>query len=86
MILHENDVHFPDFDKIVEHCRITMRSKFFEYGNSWEQVMWSRQDWTTRLEGEFAELKKTTNVYEVMQELIDIINIASMWFERIKKK
>jgi len=84
-------IKFPDFDKIVMHCKTLMSLKFPEYKNSWVDMDYEFQMhtikidnefWQKRLKGEVKEFLKADNVEDARKELADIINVCAMIYEK----
>jgi hypothetical protein len=73
---------YPDFTEIVKACKSKMKLKFFEYGNSWEDVTITDEWWKKRLTNEIKEIFKAKDTWLVEKEIIDAINILAMMWEK----
>jgi len=87
----EEQLEFPDFDKIIMHCKTIMSLKFPEYKNSWKSIdydfgffsgMSDNRFWNKRLQDEVQEFLSSTRREDAMKELVDIINVCAMIYEQ----
>ena len=77
------DIEYPDFKKIIKHCKSNMKEKYPEYGNSWNnQVTISWEWWEKRLKNEIDEIKQCGYDYDKMSEIADAISILTMMYEK----
>lgn len=81
-------VQYPNFDKIIVDCKEKIKSKFPEYGNSWQDTGLIFTDfWEKRLKQEIKEIfenhdKFDNNKFQSMKgEIIDAINVLAMMYE-----
>lgn len=87
----EEQIIFPDFEKITMECKIFMTLNFPKYKNSWDEKDYEfnkqtfqldNEFWQKRLKGEVKEFLKTDNVEDARKELADIINICAMIYNK----
>lgn len=87
----EEQIIFPDFEKITMDCKTYMALNFPEYKNSWDEKDYEfnqqifqldNEFWQKRLKGEVKEFLKTNNIEDARKELCDIINICSMIYNK----
>lgn len=85
-------LEFPDFDKIIMHCKTIMSLKFPEYKNSWKDVDYDlgffegfndNRFWQKRLQDEVNEFLKAKTTEDTRKELADIINVCCMIYEQV---
>lgn len=83
---------FPDFEKIIENCKMIMIEKFPEYKNSWTTLDYDLGEyrgwtdtkfWDKRLKTELEEFFKAKTIAEARKELEDIINVCAMIHEQL---
>ncbi len=86
-------IKFPDFNKIINHCKLVMNIKFKQYGNSWVDLRYDpsttsseNEFWIKRLDTEFKEFLNAKTVDESKKELVDMINVCSMIYENTGDK
>lgn len=75
---------FPNFEKIIENCKVKMKLKFFEYGNSWNNISISDKWWKQRLEGEIKEVFEAKDSWIKQKEIEDAINVLAMMWEKYR--
>lgn len=87
----QEQIKFPDFDKIIMHSKTLMSLNFPKYKNSWtdcdyefqqHQLKLYNEFWNKRLLGEVDEFLQSTNVEDARKELADIISVCSMIYEK----
>jgi len=79
------DIEYPDFKKIIQHCKSNMKLKYKQYGNSWnDQVNITWEWWEKRLKNEVNEIKNAEYDYDKMSEIVDAISILAMMYEKAK--
>jgi len=90
---HKEELKFPDFDKIIMHCKTIISLKFPKYGNSWigkdyefgtQALQMDNRFWQKRLQTEVDEFMKADSPENVEKELCDIINVCCMIYENTK--
>lgn len=91
---HREEIQFPDFDKIIMHCKTIMSLKFPQYKNSWLYTEYEfgmqslgfidRKFWQKRLKVEVKEFLEAETAEQAKKELCDIINVCSMIYEKTK--
>ncbi len=71
---------FPNFEKIIEGCKLKMMLKFHRYGNSWvNNSDW--KFWKKRLSVEIKEVWEAKTKDKFLEEISDIINVLGMMYE-----
>ena len=83
-------IKYPNFKEIINECKKQMKIKFPDYGNSWDDREFTfgyspevdNEFWKKRLKTELKEFLKSNDVDDAKKELIDIINIACMIYEK----
>lgn len=71
---------FPDFDKIIEGCKLKIMLKYYKYQNSWIDCSdW--KFWKKRLRVEINEIWKAKTKETFQEEISDAINVLSMMYE-----
>ena len=66
----------PDFDSIIEACKVELKIKFPNYGNTWLES--NDRYYKERLDNEVQEYIKSTSIESERRKFINIINIACM--------
>jgi len=88
---NKEELEFPDFDKIIMHCKTLMSLKFPQYKNSWKDTIYEFQMhelkldnefWQKRLKQEVKEFLEADRVEDARKELADIINVCAMIYEK----
>jgi len=91
MSQEQEELEFPDFDKIIMHAKTIMSLKFPQYGNSWKYTdydlgYWHEfsdfRFWQKRLKGEVKEFEGAKTVEQARKELVDIINVCCMIYDQ----
>ena len=73
-----------DFLEVLQEAQIEYLIKKEQYGESWKSMeFWQLEK---RLEEEFKEYQQADNQLMEYHELIDVINVACMLAERLRKE
>ena len=73
----------PDFEVIIKECFKELQIKFPDYENSWLNVT-DKNEWYQRIANEVLEFNMSMSTVSDKRKLINIINLASMAWMKLK--
>ncbi len=76
-------IEYPDFEEIIKRCKEKMKEQFPKYSNSWKDGSFTLDWWQKRMQGELDEIFKIKTLGGMLPEIIDLINITSMFYDRM---
>lgn len=81
--LTKNKIEYPDFEEIIKRCKKKIQEQFPKYGNGWKDESFTLDWWQKRIQGELDEIFKTKTLGEMLPEMIDLIIVTSMLYDRM---